>query len=149
MRKKIAIPKKVKNQIDKYSSSLSLRSLESASLALIIIDSEVGLTFEDKRILKESIENTVTPIVVLNKWDLLETNHKDDTTTFHGFIAQEVKTAIDADSSIKDGFKLWDDREDGSQEVAEAALIPVLVKAIQELSAKNEALLTRIEALEG
>ena len=67
-----------KNQIDKYSSSLSLRSLESASLALIIIDSEVGLTFEDKRILKESIENTVTPIVVLNKWDLLETNHKDE-----------------------------------------------------------------------
>ena len=73
------IPRKTqKNQIDKYSSSLALRSLESASLALIIIDSEVGLTFEDKRILKESIENTVTPIVVLNKWDLLETNHKDE-----------------------------------------------------------------------
>ena len=73
------IPRKTqKNQIDKYSSSLSLRSLESASLALIIIDSEVGLTFEDKRILKESIENNVTPIVVLNKWDLLETNHKDE-----------------------------------------------------------------------
>ena len=73
------IPRKTqKNQIDKYSSTLSLRSLESASLALIIIDSEVGLTFEDKRILKESIENTVTPIVVLNKWDLLETNHKDE-----------------------------------------------------------------------
>jgi hypothetical protein len=72
-----------------------------------------------------------------------------NSNTNHGFIAQEVKAAIDADSTIKDGFKLWDDREDGSQEVAEAALIPVLVKAIQELSAKNEALLTRIEALEG
>jgi trimeric autotransporter adhesin len=47
--------------------------------------------------------------------------------TNHGFIAQEVKAAIDADDSIKDGFKLWDDREDGSQEVAEAALIPILV----------------------
>ena len=51
--------------------------------------------------------------------------------------------------SIKDGFKLWDDREDGSQEVAEAALIPVLVKAIQELSAQNAELTTRITALEG
>jgi len=60
--------------------------------------------------------------------------------TNHGFIAQEVKAAIDADSSIKDGFRMWDDRPDGSQEVAEAALIPVLVKAIQELSAKVEAL---------
>jgi hypothetical protein len=58
----------------------------------------------------------------------------------HGFIAQEVKIAVDADSSIKDGFKFWDEREDGSQEVAEAALIPILTKAIQELSAKNDAL---------
>jgi hypothetical protein len=38
---------------------------------------------------------------------------------------------------------------DGSQEVAEAALIPVLVKAIQELSAQNAELTTRITALEG
>jgi hypothetical protein len=39
-------------------------------------------------------------------------------------------------------------RDDGSQEVAEAALIPVLVKAIQELSAKNDALEARLAALE-
>ena len=64
--------------------------------------------------------------------------------TNHGFIAQEVKEAIDADSSIKDGFRLWDDREDGSQEVAEAALIPVLVKAIQELSAEVEELKAKL-----
>jgi len=65
-----------------------------------------------------------------------------NTQTNHGFIAQEVKAAIDADAGIKDGFKMWDDRDDGSQEVAEAALIPVLVKAIQELTA-------RLEILEG
>jgi len=63
-----------------------------------------------------------------------------NTQTNHGFIAQEVKAAIEADSSIKDGFRLWDDREDGSQEVAEAALIPVLVKAIQELTARIKTL---------
>jgi trimeric autotransporter adhesin len=71
-----------------------------------------------------------------------------NSNTNHGFIAQEVKAAIDADSSIKDGFRLWDDREDGSQEVAEAALIPMLTKAIQELSAKVNSLTTRLEALE-
>ena len=72
-----------------------------------------------------------------------------------GFIAQEVKTAIDADSNVTDGFKMWGERPDGSQEVAEAALIPVLVKAVQELSAKNDALETentaikaRLDALE-
>ena len=72
-----------------------------------------------------------------------------NSNTNHGFIAQEVKAAIDADSSIKDGFRLWDDRDDGSQEVAEAALIPVLTKAIQELSAQVEALTARIETVEG
>ena len=72
-----------------------------------------------------------------------------NSNTNHGFIAQEVKAAIDADSSLKDGFRLWDDRDDGSQEVAEAALIPMLVKAIQELSATNDALAARITALEG
>ena len=67
-----------------------------------------------------------------------------NSNTNHGFIAQEIKAAIDADDSIKDGFKLWDDREDGSQEVAEAALIPVLVKAIQELSAEVETLKSQL-----
>ena len=73
------IPRKTqKNQIDKYSSSLAIRSLENASIALIVIDSEIGLTFEDKRILKESINQVVTPIVILNKWDKLNTSEKDD-----------------------------------------------------------------------
>jgi hypothetical protein len=71
-----------------------------------------------------------------------------NSNTNHGFIAQEVKTAIDAHSSIKDGFRLWDEREDGSQEVAEAALIPILVKALQEADDKIDALTARIEALE-
>ena len=71
-----------------------------------------------------------------------------NSNTNHGFIAQEVKTAIDADSGIKDGFKLWDERADGSQEVAEAALIPILVKAVQELSTALDAAVARIKKLE-
>ena len=58
----------------------------------------------------------------------------------HGFIAQEVKEVIDNHTDIVDGFKLWDVRETGQQEVAEAALIPMLTKAVQELSAKVEEL---------
>ena len=73
------IPRKTqKNQIDKYSSSLAIRSLEDASIALIVIDSEIGLSFEDKRILKESINQVVTPIVIFNKWDKLNTAERED-----------------------------------------------------------------------
>jgi hypothetical protein len=58
----------------------------------------------------------------------------------HGFIAQEVKATIDKHSDIKDGFSMWDTRENDQQRVGETAVIPMLTKAIQELSAKVEAL---------
>ena len=69
--------------------------------------------------------------------------------TEHGFIAQEVKTVIDAHSELKDGFDMWkEDEKDGRQRIGEGSLVPMLVKAIQELSTKNDALEARITALE-
>ena len=63
--------------------------------------------------------------------------------THHGFIAQEVKVAIDNHLELKDGFQMWaEDPTDGRQRLADGALIPILVKAIQELTA-------RIATLEG
>jgi hypothetical protein len=60
----------------------------------------------------------------------------------HGFIAQEVKATIDS-YDLKDGFDMWqEDETDGRQRVAPSALVPILVKAIQELTA-------RITTLEG
>ena len=70
--------KKQKDQIDRYSSEISIKSLEYTDIALIVVDSLVGLTFEDKRILNSSIENFVTPLLILNKWDLLDTEQKED-----------------------------------------------------------------------
>ncbi|OAH07097.1 hypothetical protein pfor_18c2201, partial [Rhodobacteraceae bacterium SB2] len=80
-----------------------------------------------------------------------ETRTMNDSTN-HGFIAQEVKTAIDAHSEIKDGFNMWstDDQADGGrQRLAGGALVPILVKAIQEQNALIEALTARIAVLEG
>ena len=67
----------------------------------------------------------------------------------HGFVAQEVKKVIDAHPELKDGFNMWQaDERDGRQRVAPAELIPIFTKAIQELSAKNDALEARIKKLE-
>ena len=71
--------------------------------------------------------------------------------TNHGFIAQEVKAVIDAHSEIKDGFDMWstDEQADGGrQRIGDASLMPIMVKAVQELSAKNDALEARLAALE-
>ena len=102
-----------------------------------IVDSTAGLSFINAlrpRTFKYKTLGELPETFGAYEADSTEVFKNSDTN--HGFIAQEVKAAIDADSSLKDGFRLWDDREDGSQEVAEAALIPVLVKAIQELKAE-------------
>ena len=67
----------------------------------------------------------------------------------HGFIAQEVKEAIN-NHNLKEGFDMWsEDDTDGRQRVAPSALIPMLVKALQEADNKIDALTTRITTLEG
>ncbi len=43
---------------------------------------------------------------------------------------------------------MWSEGADGRQRLADSSLVPILVKAIQELSTKNDALVARITALE-
>ncbi len=69
--------KKQKDQIDRYSSQLAVSSLENAHIALVVVDSTEGVSFEDKRILKAAIEENVTPLLILNKWDKLNTEQRD------------------------------------------------------------------------
>jgi hypothetical protein len=69
--------------------------------------------------------------------------------TKHGFIAQEVKTVLDNHPEVKDGADIWEENRDEIQNFAPTALIPMLVKALQEADDKIDALTTRIEALEG
>ena len=68
---------KQKNQIDRYASSLAINELSNSITALLVVDSTVGLSFEDLRLINECIENNVTPILIMNKWDLLNTDEKD------------------------------------------------------------------------
>ena len=74
----------------------------------------------------------------------------DYTNKMYGLIAQEVKTAMDT-HNITDfaGWHESDNSADDLQGVSYEMFVMPLIKAVQELSAKNEALLTRIEALEG
>jgi hypothetical protein len=66
----------------------------------------------------------------------------------YGFIAQEVKTALDT-HGITD-FSGWVEHEgNGNQQgISYEMFVMPLVKAVQELSAKNDALEARLSALE-
>ena len=67
--------------------------------------------------------------------------YRNDKTN-HGYIAQEVKEAMDkAGGDIKDGYEGWGVNEHNDlQRVGEGAFVGALVKAVQELSAKVKAL---------
>jgi len=58
----------------------------------------------------------------------------------HGFIAQEVKAVIDDHSDVLDGNNIWHEDPDGTQQLSQGNLVPMLVRAIQELSAQVEEL---------
>ena len=116
-----------------------------------IADSTVGLNFIKalrpvtfKWNAKNAIANT------LPKYDASSSDPVyGDGKAHHGFIAQEVKTVIDAHSDVANGHNIWVEDPDGTQQVAPSALIPMLVKSIQEQNALIEALTTRITTLEG
>jgi len=130
-----------------FTSNASWTQSSDERLKKNIQTNTLGLNF-----INESTEIDSTDPHLVHHYDA-ETNHKDDTTTFHGFIAQEVKTALD--TAGVDNHGAWDLQDDGVQGVSIEAMVTPLVKAVQELSAKNDTLQTananlesRIAALE-
>ena len=101
----------------------SIGSLSDRRDKTDIIDLPVGLNFL----------NTLKPRQF--KWKTRDGNIKDGSTRC-GFIAQEFQ---DAQASYK-YLKLVHDENENRLEANEGHLIPLLVKAIQELSAKVTAL---------
>ena len=78
------------------------------------------------------------------KADQTEAVHKDK---MYGFIAQEVKSVLDK-HNITD-FNGWTVDEKGVQGISYEMFVMPLIKAVQELSAKNDALESRLASLEG
>lgn len=68
--------KKQKNQIDRYASSLAVGQLENSVIAFLVVDATQGINFEDMRLISECVENKVTPVLIMNKWDLLIEDEK-------------------------------------------------------------------------
>ena len=68
----------------------------------------------------------------------------------HGFLAQELESTIANYSDAGDaGHEIFKETSDGIYTAAPTALIPMLVKALQEADDKIDALTARIETLEG
>ena len=112
----------------------SISSLSDERDKTDIIDLPIGLDFI----------NALKPRKF--KWASRDGNGKDGLYRA-GFIAQELQS-VESSTSV-DYLDLVHDTNPERLEAKEGHLLPVLIKAVQELSAKNTALEARIAALEG
>ncbi len=64
----------VYENIEYYSMVRGLRAIDRADVALLVVDSSIGVTEQDQKVAGLAIERGCALIVLLNKWDLL----KDD-----------------------------------------------------------------------
>ena len=77
------------------------------------------------------------------QYDANTTERKNPDRKHYGFIAQEVKEAIDKAGHSE--FPVWKENRDGMQELGETELITPLIKAVQELSAEVKQLKKQLE----
>jgi GTP-binding protein len=63
---------------EQHSVLRALESLERADLAILVIDSTVGATHQDQRLAERIGISGCPAVVVLNKWDLVETDQRED-----------------------------------------------------------------------
>jgi GTP-binding protein len=67
---------KVEEDIEFYSILRSVRSIEESDLCLLLIDATRGLEAQDLSILSIIQKNNKGVIILVNKWDLIEKDHK-------------------------------------------------------------------------
>ena len=98
----------------------------------------------DERLKQDIVDTTVSGLTSVNSMKVRDFAYKRNPTETikAGFVAQELQTAFPSAVSYSESD------DDKILSVSRERLVPVLVKAIQELSVKNDALEARITALE-
>jgi GTP-binding protein len=64
--------------LETYAVLRSLEALDKADLALLVIDATVGATAQDQRLAERIAAAGCPSVVVLNKWDLVATDDRND-----------------------------------------------------------------------
>jgi hypothetical protein len=113
------------------------KDIQDDSLGLNFVNRLRPVTFKWKAKAEIEDQTLVNP----------QQQEKDLETVIHGLIAQEVKQAMDDEGTST--FNGWNSgSNDTLQGVSREMFITPLIKAVQELSAKNDALEARLTALE-
>ena len=74
MRKK----SQVHEEVEYYSIVHGLQAIEQADVSLLVVDATVGVTEQDQKVAGMAIDRGCGLVLVLNKWDLVETEQQRD-----------------------------------------------------------------------
>jgi len=82
---------KVTEDLEFYTSLRTIRAIENAHVALVLVDATQGLTVQDLKVIEDAIHARRGIVMAVNKWDLIE---KDDTTadTYTRQVKEFVRT---------------------------------------------------------
>lgn len=79
--------------IEKFSVLRSTRAIERSDVALLLIDANDGLAAQDTHIAGEIDEQAKGVVVVVNKWDLAQQQHKDERADIFPQSDEEIPSA--------------------------------------------------------
>lgn len=67
---------RVTENIELYSIIRTQGAIERCDVAVVMIDAEIGMEHQDKRIIADVIEQRKGIIIAVNKWDIIEKDHR-------------------------------------------------------------------------
>lgn len=67
---------KITDNIEFYSTVRAIRSIENSDVCLLVVDATNGIEAQDLHILNIINENNKGVVIAMNKWDLVEKDHK-------------------------------------------------------------------------
>ena len=116
----------IDEDVEYYGFVRAMRAIDRAQVALLVIDSTIGLTDQDQRVANFAAERGCAMVVLLNKWDALETIEEKDAINTRvaerlGFVGYAPVLKISALTG-KNVDKIW------------AALDTVYANYIKEIS---------------
>ncbi len=68
----------IDEDVEYYGFVRAMRAIDRADVSLLVIDSQIGLTDQDQRVARFAQERGCALIVLLNKWDALETDEEKE-----------------------------------------------------------------------
>ncbi len=85
--------KYINDNLELFSTVRTMKAIEECDVALILLDATEGLEKQDAKIVNEVIDARKGAIIVVNKWDLVEKDHK---------------TAAEFKKNIRETFRTFD-----------------------------------------